>query len=250
MQRNNRPFNNPRRQNYRNRSRRPPNLIRSMILANNVNAPRPLPFDASVHFRQKFRFALQKEDGVVRYPIYTQDLVNLMGVVTASTTTLTTQAPLFTRIRVIKVAAYAIPTSATAPATVELQWTTDTNVVGATNTENTQADTSASIDRYAMVKIKPTPMSTVGQWQSINTVGAGFTVSGPDGTIVDLTMDCFLNNGDIFNLFGVSQPTVVTPITVGTLLLNPLDPSGSSASYFVPLGYANSQDPLTPTPRP
>lgn len=243
--------NNTRGRNQR-RSNRPRQnnqsiLVRSQVLADRVINPRPWPYNASVTFIQRFRFIVQLDEAeapLVRYPIFVPDMINLMGIVTSSTTTLTTQAPLFTRIKVLKIGLTQIT------GTVELQWYPDSNTTAVTNTENTQTDTSYSVDRYASVKLKPTRNSSASQWQSITTVGASFTVSCSNNAIIDLTLMCYLNNGDPFSLFGVQNGgTLATPIPVGTLLLNPLDPSGSAAAKLVPVGYANNQNPLTPTPR-
>jgi hypothetical protein len=171
-------------------------------------------------------------------------MINLLGVVTSSTDSLSTQAPLFTRIRIIKIALMQIK------GTVELQWFPSDSTVAISNTENTQTDTSFSADRYAAVKLKPRPGSSAADWQGVNTVGGNFTVSASDGAILDLTLQAFLNNGDPSTLFGVQNGgTFTSPIPVGTLLLNPLDPSGSSPAYWIPVGYANNQQQLTPTPR-
>jgi len=228
-----------------------PSQVSALVRANRITNPEPPTFDPSIRFRHRFRFQVTgaPETGLNLYQINNVDIANLLGVIDLTVTPATvvyTQTPIITRYRVRKIQAWQIDNSLT----ISYQ-TLPSNGLASTNTEVTKSDTATGSNDYAYVMLRPTATSSIGQWQSAITMGGGFQISCFNGAIIDLTLDLWLNNGDPAGQFGVYGLTgTMTGLTLGQLVVNPLDPSGLNPSFINPIGYAAVTNSNTPTPRP
>jgi len=238
----------PRRRNRKNK--RPTNsrsMVSAMITAERIAHPEPPQYNSSHHYRVRLRWRFTK--AVTRYPILSQDIANIMGVVYQDSdgpNYVASQYPIWTRFRLRTVEMWATASSLSVPTTIVVALGDLTSGV-ANNSEMTKTDTTASIDEYAHVKIVVPKTSIAYQWQSAQTSGGAFALDAPIGAILDIVLDVYLNNGDPFVPFGVVSPFAPT---VGALIQNPIDPSGVALSYTVPIGYYNGYDNVTATPRP
>jgi len=222
--------------------------VATALKIDKVVHPSPPEHDSSHHYVTRIRF--RTTNPVVQYPIYASDIATLLSVATES---VTGQGPVncvsaWTRVKVKKIEAWAIPTTLASAATVSLSLL---NVSGTTtnNSERTSTDTSSSLDRYAYAWLKPRTTYATGQWFGPTQTGAGFGISAPGNTIVDITLHAYINNADTDNTLVVWFNTGVQ-ISDGTMFIHALDSSATSSGYFEPIGYYNNvSDQITPTPR-
>jgi len=242
-----------RKQNNRQQrfNRSTPSQVSAIVRANRISNPQPPTFDPSIRFRHRFRFQVAgaPSTGLNLYQINNADIANLLGVIDLAVTPATvvyTQSPIISRYRVRKIQVWQLGGSVT----ISYQ-TLPSYGLASTNTEVTKSDTSTGSNDYAYVMLRPTPTSSIGQWQSLITMGGGFQISCLNTAIVDLSLDIWLNNGDPAAQFGVyGLDGTMTGLTLGQLVVNPLDPSGINPSYINPVGYAAVTNSTTPTPRP
>jgi len=127
--------------------------------------------------------------------------------------------------------------SATLPVTISLEYAGAGTATIAKPKNFT--DTSIGQTRNAIIKSKPDKQSSAAMWQGNNqgtiTTGAGFVLSGPAGTVLDLELTITLQNKE-----GVASPptpgrTITGPAVVGTLYCDTLDNQGTG--LLVPQGY-------------
>jgi len=235
--------------NNRNRRRVPrrgrQGPVANFVRAMSISAPSPPQFNASHKYFKRLRFLATQ--AVVKYPIDSSDIATVLVVATNDSPTIQAY-PLWSRYRLIQVEMWATASALTTPANLELSFA-DPQAGTATNSEHTASDIAKSVDEYAHVKLVPRPPSSASQWQNAQTTGTGFYLTCPQGSIIDLTLEVYINNAD-----PVTVKTVYaagsTPIVVGRIFMDFLDPSsdGLSAGSIQPIGYYNSTEP-PPTPR-
>lgn len=226
------------------RASQPQALVSAIVRAENISNPQPPQFQSSVHFVQTFRFVLTSS--VIQYQINPSDICALLGVCLTLTGGTGTASQLITRFKYKRIEMWTTASSLSVPSTLVL---TMADINGnASNTEQTQTDTTAAIDRYAYVKLSPKVTSPGGQWQNDASTTGSFVVTAPIGAILDLTIHAYLNNDDGVNNIAFNSDNTV--IGVGSLFLNFLDSNATTSGYFQPVGYLNPGVTATPTPRP
>jgi len=232
---------NNRRGSRRNRS----SPVNAFVRAMSISTPSPPQFNSSHKYFKRVRFLAT--GAVTRYPISSADIATLLVMATTDSSTATAY-PLWSRYRLVQVEMWATASALTTPANLELSFA-DPASGTATNSEQTSSDIAKSVDEYAHVRLVPKPTASAALWQNVDTTGTGFYITCPSGSIIDLTLDVYLNNGDPVQSKQV-YAAGTAPIVVGRVFMDFLDPSsdGSQAGVFQPIGYYNSTDP-PPTPR-
>lgn len=232
-------------------------MVSALVRASRITDPEPPKFNASHTYSKRLRFICTQ--AVNQYPINTSDLTALLYVnltaITADGDTVD-GSPLWSRIRLQKVEAWATGQVTGASGNIgenasnlELSFF-DPSSGNSANPEVTASDIATSDSRYAHVSLKPPQNSSASQWQNASTQGTGFKISCPENTIVDVTLQVYINNGDPlqqpFNVYVNSN----VGIPSGTVLCGYLDPvaNGGGPGYFPPVGY-NGGITANPTPR-
>jgi len=221
--------------------------VSAIVRADKLIHPQPPTFVSSHHYVQRFRFV--STNAVVSYPINSADIANLLGVVASvdGDTHTVGEYGVYTRFRIKSLEMWCTTSSLAVPSTLIASY--QNSAGDAANTEQTVTDTTASIDEYAYVKLVPKWTSPASQYQSAVTTGGTLRLDCPAGTILDLVLHVWLSNNDPVTVFDVFNRN--TSIAVGDVVVNPLDPSSTGISFFIPQGYLTpSSTASSPTPRP
>jgi len=184
----------------------------------------PSQLNANIELSHKFRFL---STGAFSGNIQDTFLLAMCGVVS---TTGISAAAIAQSVKLQSVEVWSPVSAQGATATVSLEWPT-----GGQNMGREVSDTSASVSRVAHIKCKP-PKNTISSfWNS----GAGvnvFSLNIPTASIVDVTVNYVLNDGN-------AAPTLVVSVgaTAGVLTYGYLDSLTVAGALLKPVA-------LTPIP--
>lgn len=233
------------RKNRRGKRRDNVNMVSAIVRASSISNPEPPQFDSSIHFVQRFRFVLTA--AVQNYQINPIDITSLLLVSGFVGTDADTPAyGIITRFKYKAIEMWTTTSSLALPASISVAFVDLSGI--ASNTEKTQSDTTASIDRYAYVKLRPRNGSLASEWQNPTSTAGSFVFSAPQGTILDLTLHCYLQNNDAVQLVTVFSANPA--LQVGSLFQNFLDSNPVALGLLTPVGYINLTPSTVPTPRP
>jgi len=177
--------NNARRRRRSNPAR---GMVRSMMRADLLSNPRPMPFNTALHCIKKFRF----QAGAGTAGTYQFSPCKLCSLISLCTVNSTQATQYFDAVRLISVEICAgLDTSAGVPTTVSIIF--NGNVAGILGTDISFSDTSIGATRVAHVKASPPKSSQASQWQSGVTNGPGnnllFTIAIPEYAVIDVTVE-------------------------------------------------------------
>ncbi len=205
----------------RNRNRRQLSNVRNIANRPSRGPLAPPPFDSTIFYTKKFRF--QASSALSSTNITVLDLLSLL--VVADTTV--SASTINTSIRLRKVEMWGPMASSLAPVTVSCEFPAMAALLSGPN--RVYSDTSMGSTFGAHVKAVPTDEMIQYHWQTTTSGAIMFQLNGPSNTIVDVTLDCVLQNGQ--------APITVTVVaaSVGTLYCRSLDSQGSA--LLVPVSY-------------
>lgn len=206
-----------------------------MRLPRTSNPPQHPPQYQSVpHFVQKFRF---KASAVMsNLAISTADLMGLLLTCSTDESAVNHSWSLLAAFRLRKVSLWAPPAADLAPVTASVEFFNATTDSGFGQRRYVHSDTSVGATRVAAVTAVPPNGSPCASFQNVASGGTGttngtaFILNGPAGTIIDVDLDCVLQNGE--TPFEGPTPAAYVP---GAIYLAKLD--GSSGPILDPLNY-------------
>jgi len=203
-------------------------------------------FNSAHTYFKRVRFLVNSP--VLNYIIKSKDISNLMIVVNDVPDEGTIVASnLWGRVRLVKAQMWATATALNVPASLELSLLDAQSELGG-STDQRQSDMAKSVDQYAYVCITPKAGSSAALWQNATSTGLQLLISAPSGTIIDLSLEVYLNDTDPIQTVNVYR-TVWTP-TAGQILMNYLDASssGNNAGFIQPIGFSSpALDPASTT---
>ncbi len=126
------------------------------------------------------------------------------------------------------------PAASLDPVTVSVEVINNTANGGFGTRRLVKSDTSVGATRVAHVHFKPLKSTPAACWQNVmagtsTTNGVALTLNGPDNTIVDLVLNCVLQNGET-----PFTAITTTGMTAGVLYGAQLD--GAPAGLLEPVG--------------
>ncbi len=204
------------------------NRRNNRVRRNRIVAPRnrrsilsPPPFKSTVSVSKKLRF--QSSAALVNTPITVLDCLSTF--VVANTTTSATT--IFSNIRLRSIEMWGAMPSTLVPVTVTCEFPSMATLLS--GPAQVHSDTSIGSARPAHIKAAPKAGYIQSMWQSATSGAQMFLLNGPANTIVDITFDYVLQNGE--------TPITVTvaAASVGSVYLRALDSQGSS--LLVPISY-------------
>jgi len=170
------------------RSRSGP-TVRTMMRADHLSNPRPLPFTTALHVTKKFRFSGAANTA----GLYQISPCKLCALISTCTVTSTQATQFFDAVRLISVEIWAGQDTGLSnqPTTVSVIF--NGNTAGILATDASFSDTSIGATRVAHVKASPPTQSQAAQWQSGVTNGPGnnllFSIFIPEFSVIDITVD-------------------------------------------------------------
>lgn len=194
-------------------------------MRNNLVRPRemishPLPFESTISVAKRFRF--QASSALSAVAINQSDLFELL--VVALTNVL--GSSIIGAFKLMAVEMWGPMASSLTPVTVSCEFPTLGNGYGPTKV---YTDTSMGATQVAHVRAAPPQHSLQSFWLSSPGADQFFILNGPSDTVIDLSIQYVLQNGE--------SPDLVTLVgaTAGQLYVRALDSTGSG--LLVPLAY-------------
>jgi len=208
-----------RKQTTRRGSRRRPAVNKNLLPSADI---RPSQFESNVRFIHKYRFLATS---AFNNGLLDSNFVGIVG--TIGTVVVTTVSTMAACVRIRKLEMWAAPASQGAAATCSVDW------FGSGNTPNLEiSDTTLSVSRNAYVNSKPPRNSLASFWQKASG-NVLCTLICPADTIIDVTMDVVLADGD-------AEPSAVNGfanVVLGRAYYLALDrTAGPTTNDLVPVG--------------
>jgi len=175
--------------NRRRTSKRPAaTTVRTLMRADHLSNPRPMPFGTAIHFTKKFRFT----NGSGSAGTFNISPCKLCALVCTCTVNSTQATQFFDAVRLISVEIWALGVDGSpTPSTVSVIF--NGNAAGLLGNDISYSDTSIGATRVAHVKASPPTQSQTAQWQSgvTNSPGSNllFSIAIPDFAVVDITAE-------------------------------------------------------------
>jgi len=177
--------------NRRRTSKRPAAMtVRTLMRADHLSNPRPMPLGTALHVTKKFRF----QGGSATSGTYNISPCKLCALISTCTVVSTQATQYFDAVRLISVEIWALDTSAAGaglPSTVSVIF--NGNAAGLLGTDISYSDTSIGTTRAAHVKASPPTQSQTAQWQSgvTNSPGSNllFSIAIPEFAVIDITAE-------------------------------------------------------------
>jgi len=181
---------------------------------------RPPPFESTITFSKRFRF--QASSALVDVSVSDSDVTRLLSVAQSPTQAF----PIIGAAKIASVELWAPP--ATTPTSCSVEWAAGGQQIGAP--QKIKSDTSMGATYCAHVLSKA-PRGSPGSFWLFPNGDEVFSLNGPVGTIVDLTVTFVLANGAPV----ASTPITISGATAGYLYLLSLDSGGSG--FLIPVSY-------------
>jgi len=166
------------------------NSVRTLMRADKLSNPRPLPFSSALHCIKKFRF----QGGAGTGGTYQISPCKLCALISTCTVVSTQATQYFDAVRLISVELWSgqdVSGGVNIPTTVSVIF--NGNVAGVLGNDVSFTDTAIGATRVAHVKASPPTQSQTAQWQSGVTNGPGnnllFTFAVPEYSVIDITAE-------------------------------------------------------------
>ncbi len=199
------------------------NRRRRLQMRNGAQAiAHPPAFNATISYAKKFRF--QTSAALVNVSISMTDILGLLAV--ADTTILASWLNSTFRFKSIEL--WGPMSSTLAPVTVSVEFP-NTSTLGLSGSRRIASDTSMGATQVAHVKALPLPNSLQSFWQGTAGSQPFMILNAPTNTIIDLSLDLVLQNGE------TPVTVAVVAATVGQVYCRALDLS--TGSLCVPVSY-------------
>jgi hypothetical protein len=194
------------------RTRRPPSAVREA---------RPPPIRANIEVTHVYRF--KAVASFLSTSITDANLLLAAGVAQATTTL---AYPVFQTMKVKRVEIWSPVASQGTGTTCSVEWPAFNQ-----SQEREVSDTTVSPTYPAHVSCVPPKMSLAGFWNDASAGNNLFAISGPAGSVIDVTVSLTMNDGDPVGT------TVTTGInTVGEINYTGLDGFPKATTNFLPQG--------------
>jgi hypothetical protein len=177
----------------------------------------PCPIQTTVTFQKKIRFTATS--GLSSDVITLQDIMDLYCFAVSSSSAY----QLCLAVRLLSVELYGPMSSSLVPVTVSLEYLN--NNQGPTGPTQVFSDTSMGSASCAHLRQAPPSGSLQSMWLNSDSVGINmFVLNGPVNTIVDVSLELVLRNGET----PVSVGAAVTGASTGQLYIRSLDSNGDN----------------------
>lgn len=188
----------------------------------------PPPFRATTIFRKKFRFVLEGPADIYNVSAITPTMLCRLMVMASSSTV---AYSLFRSVRIVDVEIWGIDPNGSGSVDVYIEYPNSPNI-GPGGPDLRKSDTSLGTATPAHVRYPPPRRALAGDWVNRNDVTI-LNVSGPKGSVLDVTLDCVMEDTD-----HVASVTVAGAATGQTyyLCLDCLP----SANYWIPAAHVNT----------